>query len=77
MPRYYFHLLNGSERNDDPEGCELPNDKLAIIEATTAAREMVVEAVLQGAPVGRLAFEVVDQDNRLIVELPFISVVRE
>lgn len=40
MPLYYFHIRNGSDLEQDPEGSELPNLDSAYAEALIVAREL-------------------------------------
>jgi len=40
MPRYYFHLTDGDETLDDPEGLELAGEAAALDEASRLAREL-------------------------------------
>jgi hypothetical protein len=39
MPKYKFHVINGS-RYEDPIGTDLPNDKAAVAEGAKVAREV-------------------------------------
>jgi hypothetical protein len=35
MPRYYFHIRNGSDLDEDPEGTELPDINAAHADETS------------------------------------------
>lgn len=41
MPRYYFHLHDGSTRNVDREGMVLPDEEAAWYQAVRSARELI------------------------------------
>jgi hypothetical protein len=76
MPRYFFHMLEQNDRRPDPDGVELPDDTAAVNEATKAAREFIVEAVMTGAIVDGQIIEIVDADGREVHRLPLKSVLR-
>ena len=40
MPRYYFHIQNGSDLEEDPEGTELPDINAAHAEALIVTQEL-------------------------------------
>jgi hypothetical protein len=40
MPRYYFHLTDGTDVLDDPDGLELPGDAAALEEAVLVAADV-------------------------------------
>ena len=40
MPRYFFHLTDGTEVLDDPDGLELPGDAAAREEAMLVAADV-------------------------------------
>jgi hypothetical protein len=70
MPLYYFHIRNGSDLEQDPEGSELPNLETAHAEALIAARE------LTGA-IPELnndtLIEVADETGRTLLCVPFLE----
>jgi hypothetical protein len=68
LPRYFFHLLDSSERILDREGVELADDAAASVEATQALRELLDEDPDQTTWQG-WSFQVVDQAGRVVVTL--------
>jgi hypothetical protein len=68
LPRYFFHLVDSSERILDPDGVELADDAAAVLEATQAVRELLDEDPDQTTWHG-WRFEVVDQAARVVVTL--------
>jgi hypothetical protein len=63
MPKYFFHVRNGDELIEDPEGMELPNVVAARAEATQAARDVVAERVRFGSNPKGDAFEIWDENG--------------
>jgi hypothetical protein len=76
MPKYYLHLVAGSERIADTVGSEFPDNKAALEEAYRAAREMVAESVLNGDVIQPESIEVVDERGTLIESVPLKAVFR-
>lgn len=76
MPRYFFHMLEQDERRPDPDGVELPDDEAAVDEATKAARDFIVEAIMTGNIVDGQIIEIVDQTGRQVQRLPLRSILR-
>jgi hypothetical protein len=68
LPRYFFHLVDTSERILDPDGVELPDDTAALLEATQAVRELLDEDRDQ-TTWRRWRFQVVDQAGRVVATL--------
>lgn len=60
MPRYYFHLVNGTERLDDPEGSDLASVEEAREEAIASSREQAAEALRRGELVPWNYYEITD-----------------
>src|SRR5580765_5961984 len=50
MPRYFFHVREGSSFHRDEEGQELPDAEAARQEAVNTSREMLGEKLLHGGP---------------------------
>src|SRR3954454_12213444 len=48
MTKFHFHLRAGDELTLDHEGAEFPDYSAALLEATLAARELLVEAIKTG-----------------------------
>jgi hypothetical protein len=68
LPRYFFHLVDNSERILDPDGVELADDAAAVLEATQAVRELLDEDPDQTTWNG-WRFEVVNQAARVVATL--------
>ncbi len=75
MRRYFFHLRDGNQFDEDVEGIELPDLKAVHREATLAAREMIAEYVLLGQHMDGQCFEVTDEDGAVVATIPFKSVI--
>ncbi|MBX9457883.1 MAG: hypothetical protein KL863_18750 [Rhizobium sp.] len=76
MPRFYFHVRDGDELIEDPEGIEMPGSDAAEAEATTAARELLAEQLKFGSALDSRAFEILDEKGEKVLSLPFRSVLR-
>jgi len=75
MPLYYYHLRSRGLLFEDPEGTELPDEKAARQEALLAARELLrISDTSVRDWLGR-SFEIVDQDGRLVVAVPFAEAI--
>jgi glycine cleavage system regulatory protein len=72
MPRYFFHqrLADGAMLHDD-EGSELESLESAREEAIESARELMSQRVRQGLPANNSAFEIEDEQGRVVLVLPF------
>jgi hypothetical protein len=68
LPRYFFHLVDPSERILDPDGVELADDAAALVEATQTVRELLDEDPVQTTLHG-WSFQVVDEAGRVVVTL--------
>lgn len=71
MPRYYFNVSDHARVIIDDEGIELPGLDAAREEAVAAARELVSQSVLKGAACNGRAFEIVDDQGRVVLTVPF------
>lgn len=76
MARFYFHLCDGGDLDEDQEGFEFSSTDAACEEALRAAREMVAEMIAQNAPIRGTAFIVQDSDHRTVALVPFMNVIR-
>jgi hypothetical protein len=68
LPRYFFQLVDTSERILDPDGVELADDVAALLEATQAVRELLDEDPDHTTWHG-WSFQVVDQAGRVVLTL--------
>lgn len=71
MPRYFFHIHNGTGLTEDQEGRELPDIAAAREEAVSGIRSIVSEEARGGQLdlAGRI--EVFDAAGRAVLTLPF------
>ena len=66
MPRYYFHVREGSTLNRDEEGQELPNAEAARREAVSVNREMLGENLLHGGALDGRTVEIADETGHVV-----------
>lgn len=66
MPRYFFHVREGSLLNRDDEGQELPNAEEARREAVSSAREMLGEKLLHGGSLNHRSIEIADETGHVV-----------
>lgn len=66
MPRYFFHVREGSEISRDTEGQELPNADAARKEAVAATREILGEKLLHGGSLNHRTIEIADETGRVV-----------
>jgi hypothetical protein len=64
MPRYYFHIREGSTLTRDLEGQELPDAEAARREAIAALREILGEKLLQDGVLNGRSVEIADGAER-------------
>ena len=60
MPRYYFHVREGSTLTRDLEGQELPDTEAARREAIAVIREILGETLLHGGALNGCSIEIAD-----------------
>jgi hypothetical protein len=66
MPRYFFHVREGSVLNRDKEGQELPDAEAARREAINASREMLGERLLHGGSLDSRSIEIADETGHVV-----------
>ena len=71
MSRYYFHLCDGSETLIDPDGREVPDESLLGELAVKDARAIISHDALAGYIRLNQSIEVRDDQQKLILRLPF------
>lgn len=74
MPLFYFHLRNPQGLNRDQIGLEFPSVEAAYLEACHTVPEISADLVRKKANPARYAFEITDEDDRLLMEVPFAEV---
>lgn len=76
MPVFYFHVRNGEDFEEDPEGIDLPTVEKAEEEAILGAREILAERLRSGEVVDGQSFVITSEDGRVLREVPFKSVLK-
>ena len=71
MARYYFHIREGGEFEEDLEGIELPNIAAVQDEALKSAREIVAHLIIRGERIDEKRFEVEDEKGDIVLVMPF------
>lgn len=66
MPRYYFHVREGSDFSRDEEGQELPNAEAARREAINSSREILGEKLLHGGSLNHRTIEIADATGHVV-----------
>ena len=66
MPRYFFHVREGSEISRDAEGQILPDAEAARREAIAASREILGEKLLHGGALDGRVVEIADETGRIV-----------
>ena len=75
MPRYFFHVRDGDELILDPEGLELPNHESVPSACHGLVREVLDEDQYRAELLDDRQFEIVDEQGRLVLNIPFRAVV--
>ena len=74
MPRFYFHLQDGSSRTPDPEGMDLPDAEAAWYQCIRTARELIVQRMdSRGLNPGQ-RFEIEDEQGQPVWAVPLEEV---
>jgi hypothetical protein len=71
VPRYYFHICNGTGFVQDEEGLELPGPEAARAEAVRSARSIMASDVQRGMLDLSSFIEIEDEEHRLVQTLGF------
>jgi len=66
MPRYFFHVREGSILHRDAEGQELPDAEAARREAISSSREMLGERLLHGGSLNSRNIEIADETGHVV-----------
>jgi len=66
MPRYFFHVREGSVLHRDMEGQELPDAEAARREAISSSREMLSEKLLHGGSLNNRNIEIADETGYVV-----------
>ena len=74
MPRVYFGFRKGNVLSRDHDGLELDSIETAYLQAFWAAQELWHECLLRRRDPRECAFEISDDDDNLLMVLPFSEV---
>ncbi|HEY4078339.1 MAG TPA: hypothetical protein VGM26_15525 [Rhizomicrobium sp.] len=66
MPRYFFHVREGSDISFDREGQLLPNAEAARQEAVSTGREILGEKLLHGGSLNHRQIEIADETGHVV-----------
>jgi hypothetical protein len=66
MPRYFFHVREGSILHRDTEGQDLPDAETARGEAINSGREMLGEKLLHGGSLNNRNIEIADETGHVV-----------
>jgi hypothetical protein len=69
MPRYFFHVREGSVLHRDTEGEELADAEAARREAINSSREMLGERLLHGGSLNSRTIEIADETGHIVDEV--------
>ncbi|HET7086688.1 MAG TPA: hypothetical protein VFI23_18115 [Rhizomicrobium sp.] len=69
MPRYFFHIREGSVFYRDEEGQELADAEAAREEAINTAREILSEKLLHGGSLNHRTIEIADETGYVVDEI--------
>ena len=66
MPRFFFHVRDGADLNQDLEGQECADAEAARREAVSANREMISERLLHGGSLNHRQIEIADETGHVV-----------
>ncbi len=66
MPRYFFHVREGSDLNRDREGQEFADVEVARREAINSVREILGEKLLHGGVLNQRSIEIADETGHVV-----------
>jgi hypothetical protein len=66
MPRYFFHIREGSDLNRDGEGQDFANVEAARREAINSVREIMGEKLLHGGTMNHRSIEIADETGHVV-----------
>lgn len=69
VPRYFFHLREGDNLLEDPEGSVLPDLATARCEALAEARDLLAAYVRAGTLLDGQHFEITDENGQVLMEV--------
>jgi hypothetical protein len=66
MPRYFFHVREGSDVHRDDEGQDCADAEAARHEAINAVREILGEKILHGGSLNHRSIEIADETGHVV-----------
>ncbi len=75
MPRFFFHLDDGSSRTPDPEGMVLPDAEAAWYQAVRNARELIQTQFGSGVVTPGQRLEIEDEEGQPVWAFPIEDVI--
>lgn len=66
MPRYFFHVREGSDLNRDGEGQDFADVEAARREAIASVREIMGEKLLHGGALNHRSIEIADETGHVV-----------
>lgn len=76
MAGYFFHVRDGDQFDEDPEGAEFGTAQRAVEEAVLAARELIAAKALAGELIDGQVFEITDERGAVVELVPFRSALK-
>lgn len=76
MQRYFFHIRESDDLELDVEGIEFSDDAAARLGAISAAKEMVMEAVVCDTRIDGRQLEIMSAGGDLVAVVSLQSVIR-
>jgi hypothetical protein len=76
VPRFYFHVCNGSGFTEDREGQELRDESAARKEAVRGLRDMTAAEMMRGEMNLGSFIEIEDENRNLLMTIEFDEAVR-
>jgi hypothetical protein len=70
MPRYYFHLTNGTQVLNNHQGIDLPGEAAARTDAVALARDLKHGETMRGWDWAGWFVAIIDQKGRKVDEVP-------
>jgi hypothetical protein len=70
MPHYYLHIRHNGDVIEDPEGFDLPDLSEAQLEALVGLRQILAEAIRNGAEPTADAILIVDETGQELASVP-------
>ena len=75
MARFYFHLASGEGYERDEIGSEHADANQAYLEAFEAAQQLSVDLIREHRSPARHRFDICDEQDRMVMQLPFTEIV--